>query len=190
MIRPLLKAQVASVVLGVAAPFMHGWEELIAWHGGELLSWMSIAGFGVVLAWNVLHPDTEAREEREALLAEAREHRRAITERAAVAAVTGWERAVTDAKRAGTFSLNGVRQPGTTLRYVGPPALYTPPTGFEMMITVELKADARVQPQRGTVILHRETRWVFPEPRPECRLRDAGPCQAWSPCLCREHGYL
>lgn len=41
-----------------------------------------------------------------------------------------WQDAIREAQRAGTFSLNGVRQPGTTLRYQGPPPVYTPPGGL------------------------------------------------------------
>ena len=187
MVRPLIKAQVTSVGLGVIAPFLHGWPEWILWRGGEWLSWGSILGFGVVLVWNVLYPDLEARAEREAVLEEAREHKRQIMQRAAVGALTGWDRAVMDAQRAGTFSLNGVRQPGTTLRYAGPPPLYTPPRGLDVMITVELRAEP--------VILHRDATWVFPGGRPAglghgCLLRNAAPCADGSSCRCREHGYV
>jgi len=150
MLRPLIKAQVASVALSLAGPWLHNPYGWAAWHASEWLSWGSIIGFAVIGVWNVVHPDHEAREKRLALRREQQrmimEH--AIMEHAAAGArARGWEKAVLDAQRAGTFSVNGVRQPGTTLRYQGPPPVYTPPGGFEMMITVELRAKAVVSAQ-------------------------------------------
>lgn len=87
---------------------------------------------------------------REERLAAAREHQRMITVHAGPEArARSWAGAVWEAQRAGTFSLNGVRHPGAvTMRYAGPPPVYTPPGGIDMVITVELRAEARIGPCR------------------------------------------
>jgi hypothetical protein len=142
MLMPLLKAQAASMGLAFAEPLLHPPLSVLAADAGTFLSWGSLAGFVVLTAWNLLHPDREGREER---LEAALERQRLIPGHAGQGAGrTPWAEAVTAARRAGTFSLNGVRQPGTTLRYQGPPPVYTPPGGLEVMITVELRAEPQV----------------------------------------------
>lgn len=163
MVWPLLKAQVVSVGVSLLAPFAHHPLSTVAWHLGEYLSWGSIIGFGVLGAWNLLSPDTEGRAER---LEAAREHQLMIMEHASPRVRTErWDDAIREAQRAGTLSINGVRQPRPAVRYAGPPPVYTPPRGIEVVITVELSAQARVgRPQEGPVVLHRDATWVFPRP--------------------------
>jgi hypothetical protein len=146
MIRPLARGWLASLALSFSGPAAH---VPFAGTAGEWLMRAVITGFAVFAAWNIAHPDVGEREER---LEEEREQRRLIAEHAGPRARGAqWAEAVLAAQRAGTFSLNGVQQPGTTLRYPGPPAVYTPADGFEMMIHVELKAAPQVSASRTRI---------------------------------------
>jgi hypothetical protein len=150
MVRPLLRAQVISLACALALPLTHPPFSVAVTDLGTFLSWGSITGLAVLVVWNLVRPDREGREER---LEAAREQRRLIMEHASPrAGREQWEAAALEARRAGTFSLGGVRQPGATLRYAGPPPVYTPPGGIEMVITVELRAvpqAGRLSPDYG-----------------------------------------
>lgn len=138
MLRPLFGAQAAA---WASAPLL--WLPLPHWtwtvlnDAGGTVFFTSSAGFIVVLMWNLLHPDREPRLiSRQHVRLRPEEEFRANLARASRTVTrprTGrWENAVREAQRAGTFSLNGVRQRGTTLRYPGPPAIYTPPAGYRL----------------------------------------------------------
>jgi len=124
MVKPALKGLAVSAA--TIPPLMlpePGWAIWALNFIGAGAFYMSAVTLAVLFLWNVLHPDTE---ERDARLEAAREHQRMIMEHASPrAARTQWERAVLEARRAGTFSLNGVRQPGTTLRYPGRDVTWT-----------------------------------------------------------------
>lgn len=216
MLRPLIKGQVASMVLALAEPLTHTPFTVIVTDAGTILSWGSITGLAVLVMWNLLHPDREPRmvSRRHVRLRpeEELEFRANLARALASGAVTPayadllelhragwdpsgrhserfresypgrtWQDAVREAQRAGTFSLNGVRQPGTTLRYQGPPPVYTPPGGIEVVITVELRAGAQVGGQGNRVSSNAcmecgelmDVAWVKPGTVRLCR-----PCRA------------
>jgi len=215
MLRPLFTAQAAA--WGSATllwlPLPHWLWDAVNDTGGVLF-YTSAIGFCVMLMWNIVHPDRESRDER---LEAARERqRRMIMEHAGPGtAREQWERAVLEARQAGTFSLNGARQPGVTstrsagrdvtwtydeivtatrrewearhhgpqppgtvMRYPGPPAVFTPPHGMEVVIHVELRAEPKVGWRAGAHVASDEcdecgepmdVAWVKPGTPRVCR---------------------
>jgi len=186
MLWPLARAQ--ALAWGSAAllwlPLPH-WAWTVLNDTGGALFFGSGIGFGVVLMWNIAHPDHEARDERQARLEERRREMRERAER------LGWDKPVTPR---GVPRIPAVqRHPtgheafkqdletvlaGGTARYLGPPPIFTPPHGMEVVIRVDLHAEPTIGWRLGAHVASDEcdecgepmdTAWIKPGAPRVCR---------------------
>jgi hypothetical protein len=157
MLRPLFAAQAAAwgsvPLLWMPLP---GWAWAVINDAGGSAFFGSCIGLGVFLAWNMVHPDRSAREEQRERLADRREEFRRRAEEVSwhgtplVLPQPGrgvtwtYDEIVTALGREWEARHQGPQPPGSVLRYPGPPAVFTPPHGMELVIHVELRAEPRV----------------------------------------------
>lgn len=130
---PVALGYLGSVIAALVVPPGHRWTgfDVLDW-AGNVLFMMAAAASVVLASWNLAHPDTGARE--------ALEERRAeMRERALESAGRSWRGSAAHRDpgcavlRGGTVYVHSSVVAGSSLRYLGPPPLYTPPAGYRLL---------------------------------------------------------
>jgi hypothetical protein len=151
MLRPVAAGWAGSLAGALMQLFPGpGWALWLLSCGDKMLFYMTVLASLVVICWNLMSPDLEAREERAAREEERQEEllrlragNAAAWQGASAAAFRQNMTALQAAFLAGTVSVNGTGlRPeeamavidGGCLKYAGPPPVFTPPGGIRFIL--------------------------------------------------------